>query len=1114
MAADPSDDPETLLAHAAWLRGLARGLARDPALADDAVQDTWVAALRRPPAADRPLRPWLRAVLTNAVRLRWRGDANRAAREQAAAAPGDASALSADELLERHETQRVLARLVTELEEPYRAAILLRYAEGLAPSDIARRLGVAAGTVRWRLHEGLARLRARLDALHRGDRRAWLTALAPLTKGLAMTTARSSPWILLALALLAALIAAWSTLRAIAPHHAPEAAHPGAAGAARAPATTPHDEVVTELAHGRPPGWIAQEAAPMRRVAGRVVVDSAGRLRPRAAGEVPARDRVGALVDATTGLAPPPSGDPGAVPGADRVGSSGDADGSPGSRSAGPAATSDRLAPLAGGTPAAGVIVRLTSELSLAGLASVLEQRTTADGAFDFGLQVARPVTVSAAVPGKLAAIAHVDLRDPTARPAPDALELVAGACLAAFYGKVSDAAGAPIAHAQLLREDAIGTTTDAAGSYELCAPPTAVATAQLQVVVRADGYGAVMIAAGLAGRVHHDFVLAPEATVTGRAVTRDGAPVAHAKIWIERADTDQRRETETTARLLAATDDAGQFRIAGLAPGRHRIGGAAAGLTAVPVTLAVVAGGSQDIALVMTATGVVHGRVLRGGEPVAGARVAVSGGAAEEAVSQIDGAFVLDRVPAGEVKLTASPYRVVSPTSATIAAGVRSEVVIEVEPLGLVRGTVRRHGVAVAGARVCAARRRPPNTCATAGALGRYELAGLEPGDYAVFADDAQVGASAREVALTLALGERRELDVELVAGARISGTVSDRGAGPAAGVHLRFARRGANDEARCVSDASGRFDCAAIAGGGAYDAAVFAGPDASVAFPFAGAAPPPIDVPDGDAQIDGVRLAIDAGRRAISGAIVDATGAPVSDARVHAWGDGPEPGWLVPTPASVSDADGAFRIGELAPGGYTVEVRTADGARQLRRGVAAGTQDLRLVVDTALCRGAAPAGSAAPLRTAIAPVEPTDIPHRPRGRVVWDDRIELIGWNLPDTVGLGQDLEVTLYYRVLRPVDSAWQIFLHLAGPSWWSADHEPSDGQCPTSIWKPGEVVVDRFTTRLPADRRTGTYEVRIGFFTGWAPSWTNLPLSEAPAELRHASDGLALTTIVVE
>lgn len=68
-------DTSELLAHATWLRRLARSLVREGA--DDLVQDTWVAALRRPPDGERSVRPWLRTVLINVARLRWRGNANR-----------------------------------------------------------------------------------------------------------------------------------------------------------------------------------------------------------------------------------------------------------------------------------------------------------------------------------------------------------------------------------------------------------------------------------------------------------------------------------------------------------------------------------------------------------------------------------------------------------------------------------------------------------------------------------------------------------------------------------------------------------------------------------------------------------------------------------------------------------------------------------------------------------------------------------------------------------------------------------------------------------------------------------------------------------------------------
>src|SRR6185436_7107507 len=84
-----------------------------------------------------------------------------------------------EELLARHQALRVVAELVAELDEPFRSTILLCYGEGLEPSEVARRLGVPAGTVRWRLKRALDLLRERLDARHDGDRRRWVLLLAP-----------------------------------------------------------------------------------------------------------------------------------------------------------------------------------------------------------------------------------------------------------------------------------------------------------------------------------------------------------------------------------------------------------------------------------------------------------------------------------------------------------------------------------------------------------------------------------------------------------------------------------------------------------------------------------------------------------------------------------------------------------------------------------------------------------------------------------------------------------------------------------------------------------------------------------------------------------------------
>lgn len=178
MPVPPSSSFDAVLAHASFVRSLARELSRDAGRADDLVQRTWLAALQHPPGDDQPLRRWLAAILRNLAREEHRTEIRRTDRE--ALATRQSTAPESDTLAEQIELQRSLLRAVSELAEPYRSVIYQRYYEGLAPREIAARSGVPLKTVKTQLHRGLDTLRARLDREH-GDRSAWLLAFIPLT---------------------------------------------------------------------------------------------------------------------------------------------------------------------------------------------------------------------------------------------------------------------------------------------------------------------------------------------------------------------------------------------------------------------------------------------------------------------------------------------------------------------------------------------------------------------------------------------------------------------------------------------------------------------------------------------------------------------------------------------------------------------------------------------------------------------------------------------------------------------------------------------------------------------------------------------------------------------
>ncbi len=208
-------DITTLLTEAHWLERLARRLTGDPAEADDLVQDTYAAALRSPPDTDRPIRPWLRRVAINLVRMRHRVQVRRVATESVVETQAE-PVRDPEQLLERARLERRLAELVLELDEPFRTTVLLRYREGLRAEQIAEQQGIPAGTVRSRLKTGLDRLRRqladderrKLHALFAPLAMAARTTPAPTLGRLVMAKLTSKVAILIALVLVI-VVGAW-----------------------------------------------------------------------------------------------------------------------------------------------------------------------------------------------------------------------------------------------------------------------------------------------------------------------------------------------------------------------------------------------------------------------------------------------------------------------------------------------------------------------------------------------------------------------------------------------------------------------------------------------------------------------------------------------------------------------------------------------------------------------------------------------------------------------------------------------------------------------------------------------------------------------------------------
>lgn len=136
---------------------LAIHLVGDAAEAEDLVQQTFLTVIERRESLELegPALPWLIGVLNNKAANARR----RSARTLDVSALIEREVETPDAALERRELSGELARAADELDEPYRAVVLLRLRHGLAVADIAHLLERSPGTVRVQLHRAHEKLR-------------------------------------------------------------------------------------------------------------------------------------------------------------------------------------------------------------------------------------------------------------------------------------------------------------------------------------------------------------------------------------------------------------------------------------------------------------------------------------------------------------------------------------------------------------------------------------------------------------------------------------------------------------------------------------------------------------------------------------------------------------------------------------------------------------------------------------------------------------------------------------------------------------------------------------------------------------------------------------------
>jgi len=103
---------------------------------------------------------------------------------------------------------------------------------------------------------------------------------------------------------------------------------------------------------------------------------------------------------------------------------------------------------------------------------------------------------------------------------------------------------------------------------------------------------------------------------------------------------------------------------------------------------------------------------------------------------------------------------------------------------------------------------------------------------------------------------------------------------------------------------------------------------------------------------------------------------------------------------------------------------------------------------------------------------------------KVNFDNKVELLGYEVDDVVTRGGKFQLKLFFKVLGQMPSGYKIFIHFDQPAnRFHGDHVPLGGKFPTEYWMPGDYIVDPHKIDIPIfTTPSGIYKMYMGFWLG--------------------------------
>jgi hypothetical protein len=121
------------------------------------------------------------------------------------------------------------------------------------------------------------------------------------------------------------------------------------------------------------------------------------------------------------------------------------------------------------------------------------------------------------------------------------------------------------------------------------------------------------------------------------------------------------------------------------------------------------------------------------------------------------------------------------------------------------------------------------------------------------------------------------------------------------------------------------------------------------------------------------------------------------------------------------------------------------------------------------------------------VPPGSPAQVAKSPQAE--FGNLVRLVSYQYsPQTLASGQLLQLDVVWETLKPSDVPYKVFVHLLGAPrtdgstvYAQHDREPCARLWHTTDWRPGELLFDTYTLRLPIELLPGNYALEIGWYT---------------------------------